>query len=47
MAATALSPNLPTLEELRSGLPNICGWEAEIRAIAQHNEPVFLPKTNL
>ncbi|WP_302885376.1 glycosyl hydrolase family 57 [Kovacikia minuta] len=47
MLATAPSPDLPELAELRSGLPNICGWEAEIRAVVNHNEPVFLPETNL
>ncbi|GAB4181272.1 MAG: glycoside hydrolase [Coleofasciculaceae cyanobacterium] len=47
MTATAPSPNLPFLDELRSGLPNICGWEAEISSVVNHNEPVFLPKTNL
>ena len=47
MTATAPSPNLPVLEELRSGLPNICGWEAQISSVVNHNEPVFLPKTNL
>lgn len=47
MIAAAPSPNLPTLEEIKSGFPNICGWEAQIRAIANHNDPVFLPKTNL
>ncbi len=47
MIATAPSPNLPALEEIRGGLPNICGWEAEIRSIANHHEPVFWPRTNL
>ena len=47
MTAATLSTNLPSLAELRSGLPNICGWEAEIKAVVQENEPVFLPKTNL
>jgi hypothetical protein len=47
MTATAPSPNQPVLEELRSGLPNICGWEAEISSVVNHNEPVFLPTTNL
>jgi Glycosyl hydrolase family 57 len=39
----------PTFElaEIRSGLPNICGWEAEIAAVVNHSEPVFLPTTNL
>jgi Glycosyl hydrolase family 57 len=47
MTAATLSTNLPSLTELRSGLPNICGWEGEISAVVQSNEPVFLPKTNL
>ncbi len=47
MTVTAPSPNLPVLEALKSGLPNICGWEAEISSVANHNEPVFLPTTNL
>lgn len=47
MTATVSSPNLPVLEELRSGLPNICGWEAEISSVVNHDEPVFLPITNL
>jgi hypothetical protein len=47
MSAIAPSPNPPVLEELRSGLPNICGSEAEITAATNSNEPVFLPKTNL
>ncbi len=47
MLAQAPSDKLPTLEEIRSGLPNICGWEAEIASVTNHNEPVFLPTTNL
>lgn len=47
MIASASVANLPKLDELRSGLPNICGWEAEIRSIVNHQEPVFLPNTNL
>lgn len=47
MTATAPSPNPPALEELRSGSPNICGWEAEISAVVNDNQPVFLPTTNL
>jgi hypothetical protein len=47
MIATASSANLPTLEILRSGLPNICGWEAEIKSVVNHDEPIFLPSTNL
>jgi hypothetical protein len=45
---TATAPTqLPVLEELRSGLPNICGWEAEIRSVVNHSDPVFLPTANL
>lgn len=47
MTATIPFPSLPALEELRSGWPNICGWEAEISSVVNHNEPIFLPVTNL
>lgn len=47
MVATSPSANLPDLTESRSGLPNICGWEAEINSVVQHDEPVFLPVTNI
>ncbi|MBE9125625.1 MULTISPECIES: glycosyl hydrolase family 57 [unclassified Coleofasciculus] len=47
MTAQAPSANLSVLEEIKSGLPNICGWEAEISSVVNHNEPVFLPTTNL
>lgn len=46
MIATAPT-KLPALEDMRSGLPNICGWEETIRAVANHDQPVFLPQTNL
>ncbi|NJL89500.1 MAG: glycosyl hydrolase family 57, partial [Coleofasciculaceae cyanobacterium SM2_1_6] len=36
-----------SLGELRSTLPIISGWEAEISSIVQQNDPVFLPTTNL
>jgi hypothetical protein len=45
MIATAASAN--ALAENRSGLPNICGWESEISKVVNHNEPIFLPRTNL
>lgn len=35
------------LPESIEGLPNICGWEAEILQVMQSREPVFLPRTNL
>jgi len=38
---------LPVLEDLRSGLPNLCGWEVEIESLVNHNQPIFLPHTNL
>lgn len=47
MIATAPSPNLPVLEEIKAGLPNICGWEAEVQSVVNHQEPIFLPKTSL
>ena len=47
MIATAPAPTTTSLEDLKSGLLTICGQEAEIAAAVQHNEPVFLPATNL
>jgi hypothetical protein len=44
MVAAAPTFALPAL---RNGLPNICGSEAEIAAIVNHTDPVFLPVTNL
>ena len=35
------------LAQIKDGMPNICGWEAEITAAVNHHEPVFLPTTNL
>jgi hypothetical protein len=45
MIATAQS--VKVLAATRSGLPNICGWEAEIEQVVNHNEPIFLSQTNL
>lgn len=42
----SLSFALP-LPELQSGLPTLCGWEAELQALNDRTEPVFLPTTNL
>jgi hypothetical protein len=47
MIATASTPSNALLDDIRSGLPNICGWEDEISSIVNHNERVFLPITNL
>lgn len=44
MATAFLPLSLPIQ---RNGLPNICGSEAEVRAIACHPDPVFLPHSNL
>ncbi|MGB3766844.1 MAG: glycosyl hydrolase family 57 [Phormidesmis sp.] len=46
MIASAPS-KYPQLDDTRSGLPNICGWEDTITAVANHDDPVFLPNTNL
>ena len=42
-----LPDNLPTLPEIIDNLPNICGWEKEVLTVVNHNEPIFLPTTNL
>ncbi|MBW4592388.1 MAG: glycosyl hydrolase family 57 [Brasilonema angustatum HA4187-MV1] len=47
MTATKSSANLPILEQFRTGLPNICGCEAEINSVVQQDNPVFLNTTNL
>ncbi len=47
MTATISSPNLPNLEDMRSHLPNICGWETEISLVTNSHQPVFLNTTNL
>lgn len=41
------NPQEPNLNDMRSGLPNICGWEDAITAVTSHSDPVFLPDTNL
>jgi queuosine biosynthesis protein QueC len=45
--STLTPAKFPILEEIRAGLPNICGLEAQISEIVKQNEPVFLPSTNL
>ena len=47
MTVTTAFANLPALDELRFGLPNICGWEAEIASVMQDDQPVFLPITTI
>lgn len=47
MTAIVSSLPLPPLDATPSGLPLICGWEAEIASVTHHPDPVFLPVTNL
>ena len=52
MSTSASAPSLPQttppqLSETLNGLPNICGWEAEVQAALRPEEPAFLPRTNL
>ena len=47
MPTVAPAPSLPNLSQPKSGLPNICGREAEIQAVTNHDDPIFLPTTNL
>jgi hypothetical protein len=39
--------DLPNLPELMEGLPNISGWEAQLRSVAHGPRSVFLPRTNV
>ncbi|HIK05143.1 MAG TPA: glycosyl hydrolase family 57 [Trichormus sp. M33_DOE_039] len=41
--------NFPTTlpPEIIDDLPNICGWEAEVTSVVNHDAPVFLPSTNV
>lgn len=41
------SSSLPQLPEIIDGMPNISGWETEVAVVVQHNEPIFLPTTNI
>ncbi|HHP7244368.1 MAG TPA: glycosyl hydrolase family 57, partial [Elainellaceae cyanobacterium] len=38
---------LPDLPDTVDGLPNICGWEPELRSAVSHNQSVFLPQSNI
>ncbi|EKQ67816.1 hypothetical protein OsccyDRAFT_4106 [Leptolyngbyaceae cyanobacterium JSC-12] len=38
---------LPQLDEIVDGLPNISGWEDAVQAVTRGTDPVFLPHTNL
>jgi hypothetical protein len=37
----------PVIDDVMNGLPNICGWEHHLEAIAQSPSPVFYPQSNL
>ncbi|MGB8698526.1 MAG: glycosyl hydrolase family 57 [Thermosynechococcaceae cyanobacterium] len=45
MIATA--PALSALDTFRTALPKIAGQEADLAAITNHTDPVFLPRTDL
>ncbi|PSF38877.1 7-cyano-7-deazaguanine synthase QueC [Aphanothece hegewaldii CCALA 016] len=45
--STLTSAKFPVLEDTRAGLPNICGFEAQISEIVKQGDPVFLHSTNL
>ncbi|MEA5534490.1 glycosyl hydrolase family 57 [Crocosphaera sp. XPORK-15E] len=47
MIATAPASNGTNIQGLKPELPPISGWEAEITSIVQHNDPVFLPTSNI
>lgn len=47
MQISAPPTQLPDLPVEVEGLPNICGWEPEVSAVVQANQPVFSPITNL
>lgn len=38
---------LSSLPEIIDGLPNISGWETEVLSVVNHDQPVFLPTTNI
>ncbi|MEB3150443.1 MAG: glycosyl hydrolase family 57, partial [Sphaerospermopsis sp.] len=42
-----LPSNLSNLPEIIDNLPNISGWENEVISVVNHNQPVFLPTTNI
>lgn len=47
MVAQLSAIGLPALPELIDDLPNITGWEAEVRSVVSQDNPVFLPTTNI
>jgi hypothetical protein len=47
MIATPTPSNSIAIPEIRADLPTICGWEEEIGAIVNHDEPIYLSTTRL
>ncbi len=47
MLTSSTFNSLPPLPEFIDGLPNISGWEAEVQKVVQHEQPVYLPITNI
>ena len=45
MTIATENPNL--LSVTRNGMPNICGWESKIASVVNHNQPVFLDRSNI
>ena len=37
----------PHIAAVTNGLPNICGWESDIAAVVNHQQPIFLPQSNI
>ena len=38
---------VPYIATVTNDLPNICGWESEIAAVVNHQQPIFLPQSNI
>jgi hypothetical protein len=36
--------SLERIPEIVDGLPNLSGWEEEVRAVTRSKEPVFIPR---
>jgi len=40
-----MTTTLEAMPEILEGLPNFCGQEEQLEAVARRREPVFLPRT--
>ncbi len=47
MTNTSQLTRLPELTEAIADLPTICGWESEVAAVTQRQDPVFLPTSTV